>query len=171
MTRATEAHAGTTPTPDPDDLYPALAGLRVADAMHHGLISCSLETPLRVVARMMATYRVHAVLVTAHGDRKLSGGSPWGVVTDLDLLRAAEGRELDTPSHVVAATPVVMVTADHDLAHAARLMTEHAVSHLIVGEPRTGTPIGVVSTLDLARALAGFPERHPTDPHRAAATS
>ena len=38
---------------------------------------------------MMATYRVHAVLVTAHGEEELPGGSLWGVVSDTDLLRTA----------------------------------------------------------------------------------
>jgi hypothetical protein len=36
-----------------------------------------------------------------------------------------------------------------------------AVSHLLVFEPHSGRPFGVISTLDLACALAGFPERHP----------
>jgi hypothetical protein len=30
-----------------------------------------------------------------------------------------------------------------------------------VVEHKTSKPIGVLSTLDVARALAGFPERHP----------
>jgi CBS domain-containing protein len=48
--------------------YPALTGLRVIDAMHPGLISCALDSPLSTVARMMGTHRVHAILVTARGD-------------------------------------------------------------------------------------------------------
>ena len=40
-------------------------------------------------------------------------------------------------------------------------MVEHEISHLIVVEPHTARPIGVLSTLDVARALAGFPETHP----------
>jgi CBS domain-containing protein len=39
-------------------------------------------------------------------------------------------------------------------------MVEHEVSHLIVVEPRSARPVGVLSTLDIARALAGFPEHH-----------
>jgi acetyl-CoA synthetase len=143
--------------------YSGLGELRVADAMHHGLISCSLDTPLRTVARMMTTYRVHAVLVTAHGDDQIPGGKPWGVVSDLDVLRAAATQEIaDVPARAVADTPIVMIAADRELADAARLMTEREVSHLIVVEAHSGLPVGVVSTLDIARALAGFPERHPT---------
>ena len=57
-----------------------------------------------------------------------------------------------------------MVDASDDLARGARLMVEHDLSHLIVVEPRSTRPIGVLSTLDIARALAGFPERHPVSP-------
>jgi CBS domain-containing protein len=40
-------------------------------------------------------------------------------------------------------------------------MVEHEVTHVVVVEPRSARPVGVLSTLDIARALAGFPERHP----------
>jgi CBS domain-containing protein len=143
-------------------MYAALDQLQVADAMHPGLISCSLETPLRAVARMMATYRVHAILVTAHGEEELPEGGLWGVVSDTDLLRATEVRSLDDqPAGEVAATPVLTVTPVDDLARAAQIMVEHEVSHLIVVDPGSLRPLGVISTLDIARALAGFPERHP----------
>lgn len=142
--------------------YPSLGGFRVIDAMHPGLISCSVDTPLRTVARMMATYRVHAILVTAHGEEELPGGGLWGIVSDADLLRAAEVGDLDEqPARAIAATPVLMVASSDELARAAHLMVEHDVSHLIVIESHSARPVGVVSTLDIARALARFPERHP----------
>jgi CBS domain-containing protein len=151
MTDAPIAHA-----------YRALDQLRVADAMHPGLISCSLDTPLRTVARMMSTYRVHAILVASHGEEELPGGGLWGIVSDADLLRAAQAGDLDEqPAKTVAATPVLMVATGDDLARAAQMMIEHEVSHLIVVETRSARPVGVLSTLDVARALAGFPERHP----------
>jgi CBS domain-containing protein len=146
-------------------MYPALGRLRVTDAMHPGLISCSLDTPLRSVARMMATYRVHAIFVTAHGEEELPGGGLWGVVSDADLLGAAEAGDLDEqPARTIAASPVLTIAAGDELAHAAQLMVEHDVSHLIVVEPESARPVGVLSTLDVARALAAFPERHPVAP-------
>jgi CBS domain-containing protein len=149
----------------PTQAYPALGELRVADAMHHGLISCSPDTPLRTVARMMATYRVHAILVTAHGAEELPGGAVWGVISDADLVHAAQLDDLDEqPSRTIAATPLLTVTAHDDLAQAVRLLLEHEVSHLIVVEPQSMRPIGMLSTLDVARALAGFPEQHPASP-------
>jgi CBS domain-containing protein len=150
---------------DSPERYPALQQLRVIDAMHPGLISCSLDAPLRTVARMMATYRVHAILVTAHGEEELPGGGPWGIVSDADLIRAAEAGDLDEqPARSIASTPVFAVATSERLARAAQLMLEHQVSHLIVNERPSGRPVGVLSTLDLARALAGFPDRHPMVP-------
>jgi CBS domain-containing protein len=143
-------------------MYPALGRLRVIDAMHPGVISCSLDAPLRTVARMMATYRVHAILVLAHGEDELPGGRPWGIVSDSDLLRAAEAGDVDEqPARTIAATPVLTVATGDELARAAQLMVEHDVSHLIAVERHSGSPVGVLSTLDIARALAAFPERHP----------
>lgn len=150
---------------DSPSMYPALRELRVIDAMHPGLISCSLDTPLRTVARMMATYRVHAILVTAHGEEELPGGGLWGIVADTDLLRAAEAADIDEQAaRTIAATPVVTVASSDALARAAQVMVEHEASHLVVIERRSERPIGVLSTLDVARALAAFPERHPVTP-------
>jgi CBS domain-containing protein len=145
--------------------YPALGALRVDDAMHPGLISCSPDTPLRTVARMMATFRVHAILVNAHDGEPLTDAGVWGVVSDTDLLAATR---VETPeeqtARTTAATPALTVSPRDGLARAAQLMLEHEVSHVVVVEGHPPRPIGVVSTLDVARALAGFPERHPFRP-------
>jgi CBS domain-containing protein len=133
----------------------ALAELRAIDAMHPGMISCPPETPLRTVARMMANYRVHAIVVHAH-DVPLPGGDSWGVVTDADLVRAALDDGVDElTAKQVAATPAVIALSADPLERAMQLMTEHEVTHVIVVERHSGRPIGVLSTLDVARALAG----------------
>jgi hypothetical protein len=41
---------------------------------------------------MMATYRVHAILVTAHGEEEQPGGGRLGMVFDADLLRGRDWR-------------------------------------------------------------------------------
>lgn len=139
----------------------SLERLLVVEAMHPGLITCSLDTTLRTVARVMATYRVHAVIVTAHGEASLPGGGVWGVVSDTDVLHAANAGGLEEPASSFAKTPVLSVTTNDTVAHAARRMLEHGVTHVVVVEPRSTRPVGVLSALDVARALAGFPERHP----------
>ena len=144
------------------DLYPALRGLRVSDAMHHGLVSCPLDAPLRSVARMMATHRVHAILVISHGEHEFPGGHLWGVISDAELLHAAESGDLEeqTAGSVALAPPASVRTTD-ELALAARVLADQPAAHVIVVDPRSETPVGVLSRLDVVRALAGFPERHP----------
>jgi CBS domain-containing protein len=137
---------------------PPLQDFRVVDAMHPGVIACPFETPLRTVARMMASYRVHAVVVLAHEGDELPGGSLWGVVSDTDLLQAAgQDSDFDTQTaQSLAATPALTVASRESLARAVQLMVEHEVAHLIVVEQHTKRPIGVLSTLDVARVLARF---------------
>jgi CBS domain-containing protein len=136
---------------------PALDQLRVADAMHPGVLTCPLETPLREVARMMALYRIHAVVAFGDDTDDVSGPGLWGVVSDLDLVQAAASGELDSrTAGGTAVTPVVMVSADDTVARAAQLMSEHEIAHLVVVDQHSKRPTGVLSTLDVARVLAGF---------------
>ena len=135
----------------------SLEGLRVIDAMHPGMISCPPETPLSTVARMMATYRVHAIIVHAHDDEELPDGDRWGVVTDADLVRVARDGDLDElTAQQIAASPALTVATAEPLQRAVQLMVEHEVSHVIAIERHSARPIGIVSTLDVARALAGL---------------
>jgi CBS domain-containing protein len=138
---------------------PSLEQLRVADAMHPGVVTCPLETPLREVARMMALYRIHAVVAFRESSGDVSGPGLWGVVSDLDLVRAVgagAGELAGRTAGGTAVTPVVMVAPNELLIRAAQLMTEHEVTHLVVVDPESTRPIGVLSTIDIARALAGL---------------
>jgi CBS domain-containing protein len=137
---------------------PALLSLerRVIDVMHPGVISCPADTSLRTVARMMASYRVHAIVVVADEPGELTGDGVWGVISDGDLVRASRAPDFDElTARALAATPALTVTTVEPLAKAVQLMVEHEISHLVVVERRSGKPVGVMSTLDVARALAG----------------
>ena len=134
-----------------------LRQLKVIDVMHPGVICCPLDTPLDTVARMMATYRVHAIIVLAHESDELEGGTLWGVISDADLMQAAQTADFETETaRSLAATAPLTITSKEPLESAVQLMVEHEVTHLIVVERHTRRPIGVVSTLDVARALAGY---------------
>jgi CBS domain-containing protein len=127
----------------------ASAEVLVEHAMNPGVIACARETPLSDVARMMAEHSVHAIVVVDGGEREL-----WGVVSDLDLAAAAGVRDLrEQTAGASAATPVLMVPPQESLRRAAQLMTEHAIAHLVVVDPGSGRPVGVLSTLDVARVL------------------
>jgi CBS domain-containing protein len=138
----------------PEELPVAFERATVADAMSRGVISCPPETPLRVVARMMATFGVHAIFVFEHQDEDDEAPRLWAVVSDLDLVAATQ-LDLDTlTAGATAVTPLVTVRADRPIAEAADLMAQHGIAHLAVMDPESRRPIGVISTLDIARALA-----------------
>ena len=135
---------------------PELSTGTVGETMTAGVITCLPETPLATVARMMTSYRVHAIVVFGHDDDL----APWGVVSDMDLVSALGGH---ATAGSIAASPVVTTTPDDSLLRAVQLMREHATTHLLVEAPETHLPIGVLSTLDVARAFAaeqGAPENY-----------
>jgi CBS domain-containing protein len=124
----------------------------VADAMRPGVLSCPSDTPLREVARIMAVHRIHCVVV---GDVRSAEGE-WSVLSDLDLAGAVESATEDTTAGEIAATDPVTLSPTATLDDAARLMAEHETAHIVIVDERSGAPLGVVSTLDVALALAGL---------------
>lgn len=128
---------------------PAFADAKVRDAMRVGVISCRPETKLADVARMMVGYEVHSVVVS---DMQGHGGL-WGIVSSLDLARAAD--ELDSlTAQDVASTELVTIPSNESLERAAELMAEHGVTHLVAVQPDANQPAGMISARGIAAALA-----------------
>ena len=131
-----------------------LSTTTVAEVMTPGVINCAPSTPLRTVARLMATYRVHAVFVFDHAEDIDDESEFWGLVSDLDLVAGARLGLDDRTAGESAVTPLVTVLGTDTLDHAAELMAMTGVSHLAVIDPSTPRPVGVLSTLDIARQIA-----------------
>ena len=128
-----------------------LAGRRVDEYASIGIVNCDPATPLREVAALMARHRVHAIVVGEEGAPQAP------VISDGDLIAAAESGTFDSLRAAdIAVTEPVRVRSDEELERAAQLLREHGVTHLIVREPGDG-PIGVLSTLDVARAISQAP--------------
>jgi CBS domain-containing protein len=131
---------------------------RVEDVMHEGVVTCSLYAPMSAVARTMAENRIHSVVVWNEPARN-EKAELWGVVSDLDLVKIAATQELSAhTAGANAATPALMIAPEETLHRAAQLMAEHEVTHLVVVDPDTAKPVGVLSTLDLASVLGGVTE-------------
>jgi CBS domain-containing protein len=94
---------------------------------------------------------VHAIVVTE--DDGAGQISPWGLVSDFDVLRAAHKGAEELTAGQVSRSAAVMVSPSDSLEHAATLMREHGTGHLVVIDS-DARPVGVVSTLDVAGALA-----------------
>jgi CBS domain-containing protein len=121
----------------------------VGDLMHHSVTCCEPDAPLAVVAQQMAAHRIHAVVVADPDD---PGHPVLGVVSDLDLAHALACAATDATARDVARTEAPAVAPGAPLLEAALLMDKHRIAHLIVVDG--GRPVGILSTLDLARALA-----------------
>jgi CBS domain-containing protein len=130
-------------------LTPSFEHARVADAMRTGVITCPPDTSMESVARIMATNHVHAVVITG-----LAGGAPWGIVSDTDLLSVASDASERLAGSCATEDPV-MVKPSERLADAVELMRDRGVTHLVVGDPGSDHPIGILSTLDVA-GIVGF---------------
>jgi CBS domain-containing protein len=132
---------------------PAFERATVADVMRPGVMSCAPDAPLVTVAQTMATHHVHSVVVA--GVTKDAGGGDhliWGLVSDMDIVRAAESGIEGHTAADAARTELITVDPATSLGEAARLMDAHCSSHLIVASG--GHPIGVISSLDIAGAVA-----------------
>lgn len=126
-----------------------LRHIRVRDCMHHGMLTCAPDDPLAHVAAIMTHHRVHAVLVAER-----QGGRPLGVVSDLEVVAAAARGDDGVTARQAAGGEPLTISSDAPLQDAARLMSEHGVSHLVVVEGASGYPAGVISTLDVASVYA-----------------
>ena len=154
-----EQHADDAAIADSTDhpasyLTPSFEHARVADAMRPRVLTCEPGTLLTAVAQQMASEHVHAIVVlrdAIESEREIDR-RPWSVITDQDILRSADSIAGRTASDV-ATGDVLVADPDEPLPDVARRMLEHGTSHAVVVEPRTGRPVGVLSTLDIAGIL------------------
>ena len=128
--------------------------LTVGSVMHMGIIECEPQTPLEDVARLMAEEDTHSVAV--HGLDPGSSGEEqrgWGLVSDVDLMRALSAKGLNSEASRAATGEIVTIGVHESLERAAQLMGEHQCSHLVVtaGDPQR--PTGIISSLDVIRGL------------------
>jgi CBS domain-containing protein len=136
------------------DLVPSLDEALVGDFMHGMIVTCGSSTPLAEVAERMATHGIHSVVVLQEVGRDPRLKAGWGIVSDLDLVAAAAAGQEERTAGEIAASPPVTVDQGEPLARAAQLMAEHDSAHLMVVAAGRERPVGIISTLDIARCLA-----------------
>jgi CBS domain-containing protein len=136
------------------DMTPPIEAAVVSDVMHRGIIACDPDATRAEVARLMAGHRVHCVVVLSPAHDQLKGSLAWGIISDLDLLRAGIGDGQNQTARDLAAQPVISIKPAMALREAAELMVAYRVSHLVVIEPVGQRPVGVLSALDIAGAIS-----------------
>ena len=145
----------TIPTGTTETLRSAL----VRDVMTTEIVTCTPDVPLDEVADLMVTHRIHSVVVLAPpaGD-PLGEGGDWSLISELDLVAAVPWGDEIASVASVAASPRVVVRPEDSLAAAALTMAENATAHVLVVEDGGAEPVGILSALDVARALAVRPQ-------------
>ena len=144
-----------TTRPSPTSPAEVLGRTRVRDAMQLGLFHCEPDDDVAAVARTMAEQSIHSVVVAGIVRRDHAGDRlAWGIVSDLDLMRAMRPGSEEATAAEVAGTEIVTIAPYESLAQAVQLMDEHETAHLVVVSPDTGRPVGILSTLDIARWAA-----------------
>jgi CBS domain-containing protein len=134
----------------------SLAKPAVERFMSRGIVSCAPDASLREVAWAMSNNKVHAIFVV--DDRAVEPP----VILDSDLVAAASSGRFDhLCARDIASAEAKSVFVDDRLERAVELLGERGVGHLVVRN-RQRMPIGVISTLDVARAIAAeSPEEEP----------
>ena len=146
----------STRSTSPSSAGERLPRIPVRAAMQLGLFTCSPDDPVGCVAQTMAERSVHCVVVSGIARREHAGEHlSWGIVSDLDLMAALHSGSVTATAGEVAGSEFVTISPRDSLSLGAGLMVEHETAHLVVVSPDTGRPVGMLSTLDIARAADG----------------
>jgi CBS domain-containing protein len=119
----------------------------VKDIMSRSLLYLAEGTRAALAREQILRFGVTAVPVLDED------GRPIGIVSLRDLLAA------DGPCEPKA--PVFSIASSTPIESAARALAESDYHHVVVVDEGTGRAVGMVSTLDLLRAMLGMPPRHP----------
>jgi CBS domain-containing protein len=131
----------------------AKAGVTVGDLMTPNPLTVRADAPLVKAAHLLDQHGVHGLPVI---DEE---GELVGVVSQTDMLRARTTRHLwdqwkGLQVRHLMSSPALTVPVTTSLADAAAQMEENQVHRLVVVSSDEATPIGIVSTTDLVRAIA-----------------
>jgi CBS domain-containing protein len=135
-------------------LMPSLEHATVSDAMHPGILSCEADATLTDVARLMAMHHVHCVAVMGLSHEHPGEKLVWGIISDSDLVRAGIREGADQTAAALAQQTMISVEPTMPLREAGELMLASGVTHVVVIDPAVQRPTGILSTLDIAGALA-----------------
>lgn len=124
----------------------------VGDLMSADPVVVPADAPLTDAARLLEVHRIHGLPVVD------ALGSVIGVISDTDMVRARTTEDLWSRwpglrvRHLMT-SPALTISADAELAAAARRMEHARVHRLVVVGIDGESPIGVLSTSDLVRGM------------------
>jgi CBS domain-containing protein len=130
-----------------------MASSTVGELMTPDPVRIQSSAPLAKAAHLLDQHHIHGLPVVDES------GALVGVVSQTDMLRARTTEYLWSSwrglqvRHLMS-TPALTVSADTSLTDAAARMEEYQVHRLVVVGPDGTSPIGIVSTSDMVRAMA-----------------
>lgn len=123
---------------------------RVADLMTHDPVVIDPDENVSEAEGLLSMYRISGLPVVSEGELV-------GVISQADILDA-HGSEFIGANwdrlrvrHLMS-SPAITIGVDADVGHAARIMLQRHIHRLVV-VATDGSPIGVVTPLDLLRVL------------------
>lgn len=130
----------------------------VGELMTRDPIVVAIDAPLPEVADILDRFDISGLPVV---DRE---GSLVGVISQTDLLRARAAEDLWdqwpglTARHLMT-SPALTATVRTSVYEAVTRLEAHHVHRLVIVDDDGTTPIGVISTTDLVRAMAARTDR------------
>ena len=122
-------------------------GTKIAEVMTQRPRAVTAQMTVREAARLMDEEDVGSLPVVDEGERLI------GIVTDRDVAVRVVGRGLDADNTTVvdvASTDVAVLSPDHDLDDALRLMAREQVRRVPI-VVRENQLVGIIAQADVAR--------------------
>jgi len=116
--------------------------VKVADLMIKNVINCGPHHSVEHVRNIMKKNKVHAIPIVDDDD------SLKGIVSALDLT---DSHKDNTPIGKIMTEKVYTIPMYNDIHHAARLMRNHHVHHVVVTNEKK--VVGMLSSFDLLKLV------------------
>jgi CBS domain-containing protein len=129
------------------------AATTVGARMTRDAIVVHADQRLQYAARLLEQHRIHGLPVVDES------GALVGVVSQTDMLRARTTEHLWSTwpglkvRHLMT-SPALTITGDATLEEAAARMEREQVHRLVVVAADRVTPVGIITTTDIVRAMA-----------------
>lgn len=143
--------AAVQPTTDSTPMQ-ELERTHVGAEMTAGVVSCAPGDSVLALARRMAIYHTHAVVIAGIWSDEERDELRWGLISHEEVVGAlADGRH-DALAVNLPPGKIVTCGPHETVLAAARRMRSEDVDHLVVLD--NDDPVGVLSTLDVMRVAS-----------------
>lgn len=111
---------------------------------------------LAATARALRSWEAEAAVVLE------ADGTPYGIITERDILRRVAARDVARPVRDIASAPIIAIADDAPLLHAQEMMEANRIRHLAV-KKADGDILAVLSFTDILTGIEVDYLRHLQD--------